>query len=105
MIAGKGIVDSDFMILNSAAFFDQALPLCAAYQNKYLFLDRDSTGQNCSRIALASEKNYLDCSIWYKDSTDLNEWLIKAGNKDKLHFREHLNACKLLDSGSQLSGS
>lgn len=37
---------TDFLILNSASFFDKSLPLMQSYKHKHLFLDCDTTGQN-----------------------------------------------------------
>ncbi len=104
MIAGDALPNWDFLILNSAAFFEQALPVCADYKNKYLFLDRDTTGQNCSRQAIALQQSYLDCSNWYRDCTDLNEWLTKATPEDRKQFRRQLSAYGLIAGKNNAPG-
>lgn len=39
----------DFVILNSVSFFEKARPFMEKHQSVMLYLDRDRTGQNCSR--------------------------------------------------------
>lgn len=82
--------DTDFIILNSVAFFEKARPLMEQHEAVRLYLDRDSTGQNYSRYALSLSKKYKDESKLYKGHKDLNEWLMKSGDNQKKHLRQKL---------------
>ncbi|MEJ7676298.1 MAG: hypothetical protein WKG06_00130 [Segetibacter sp.] len=53
-----------------------------------LYLDRDSTGQNCSRYALSLSNKYHDESSLYQPYKDVNEWLIKIGKLQKKNLKQ-----------------
>ncbi len=59
--------DKDFVILNSVSFFEKARPFMENHVTIKLYLDRDVTGQNCSRHALTLSDKYHDESNLYKD--------------------------------------
>lgn len=65
------------MILNSVSFFEKARPFIENHETIKLYLDRDLTGQNCSRYALTLSDKYHDESNLYKDYKDVNDWLMK----------------------------
>lgn len=44
-----------------------------------LYLDRDRTGQNCTRDALSLNKKYKDKSSLYQHHKDLNDWVMNIG--------------------------
>lgn len=75
---------SSFLILNSASFFQKTLPLMQSYKAVHLFLDRDTTGQNCIQKAQAIDKEkFIDESRLYERYKDLNDWIMHIGNSQK----------------------
>lgn len=77
-------ITQDFVILNSVSFFEKARPFMEQHESIKLYLDRDTTGQNCSKHAMSLSDKYKDESSIYKNFKDLNEWLM---NKSKAHRR------------------
>ena len=55
-----------------------------------LYLDRDKTGQNCTRYALSLSEKYKDRSNLYQHYKDLNDWLINIGKAQKKSLRQKL---------------
>lgn len=53
-----------------------------------LYLDNDSTGQNCSRYALSLSNKYHDESGLYQPYKDVNEWLLKTGKLQKKNLKQ-----------------
>ena len=74
---------TDFVILNSVAFFEKARPFMEEHEVIRLYLDRDTTGQNCSKHALSLSKKYRDESSLYTHYNDLNDWLVNFGKVQK----------------------
>lgn len=75
---------TDFLILNSASFFEKSLPLMQTYIFKHLYLDCDTTGQKCIQKAQAIDKeNFIDESALYKNYEDLNDWIMHIGLSQK----------------------
>ncbi len=75
---------TDFLILNSASFFEKSLPLMQSYKNKHLFVDSDATGQKCIQKALAIDKqSFIDERGLYKNYKDLNDWMVHIGQSQK----------------------
>lgn len=70
----------DILVLNSLAFFERSLPLMEGYHKVHLYLDNDTAGQNCSRMAIARSGRFVDGSHCYKNYKDLNDWLRRFGN-------------------------
>jgi len=81
---------TDFVILNSISFFEKARPLMEQHDTIRLYLDRDTTGQNCSKYALSLNKKYKDESSLYQHHNDLNDWLINFGKSQKKNLRQKL---------------
>ncbi len=81
---------TDFLILNSIAFFEKARPWMEQHDTIRLFLDRDTTGQNCSKYALSLNKKYKDESSLYQHHDDLNDWLLNFGKAQKKNIRQKL---------------
>lgn len=54
--------NSDFVILNSLAFFEKARPFMEQHQGIRLYLDRDPAGKKCTQHALSLSSKYLDDS-------------------------------------------
>ncbi|MBF9252256.1 toprim domain-containing protein [Pontibacter sp. 172403-2] len=72
----QGNKESDFVILNSASFFEKARPFMEQHEAIRLYLDRDTTGQNYSRYALSLSDKYKDESLLYQHHKDFNNWLM-----------------------------
>jgi hypothetical protein len=67
----------NFLVLNSLSFFEKAKELMEKYSSIQLYLDRDNSGINITKEALAISKQYRDESYKYKNHKDLNEYLMK----------------------------
>lgn len=78
----------DFVVLNSVSFFEKARPFMENHQDVRLYLDRDVTGQNCSRYALSLSNKYKDESGLYKNHKDFNDWLMNFGRTLKQYQKQ-----------------
>ena len=76
-------IQSNFLVLNSVSFFEKARPFLEEHETINLYLDRDKTGQNCTRYALSLNKNYKDKSSLYKNHKDLNDWMMNIGKLNR----------------------
>jgi 5S rRNA maturation endonuclease (ribonuclease M5) len=74
---------SNYLILNSLSFFEKAIPLIEEHKKVYLLLDNDKAGKSFTSFALKRSLKYTDLSDQYKDSKDLNEWLVKGKNYEQ----------------------
>lgn len=74
---------SDFMILNSAAFFEKSMPYMEQYHAIKLYMDRDKTGQRCTQLGINSANKYSDESGLYDGYNDLNQWMQEIGKSQK----------------------
>ena len=82
---------SNYLILNSASFFEKNLPKMQTHQHVYLFLDNDKTGDKNTQKALNLDKTkFTDERSLYKQYNDLNEWLTKIGDPLKHHIRQKI---------------
>ncbi|MAZ27123.1 MAG: DNA primase [Cytophagaceae bacterium] len=70
--------EADFLILNSVAFSDKALPYFDHYKAIELYLDRDEAGRKTTALFLNTTSNCIDKSQCYADEKDLNAWLMKT---------------------------
>lgn len=69
---------TNFLILNSLAFFNKSREIMDRYQQVNLYLDRNNKGIECTMQALDWDKTkYIDRSKLYRHAQDLNEWLIE----------------------------
>lgn len=75
--------NSDFVILNSLAFFEKARPFMEQHQGIRLYLDRDPAGKKCTQHALSLSSKYLDDSCLYQHHKDLNDWAMNFGMPQK----------------------
>jgi hypothetical protein len=76
--------NTNFLILNSASFFQKSLPLMQSYGSVHLYLDRDTTGQKCTEKAMATDsEKFKDESTLYKNYKDLNDWITHLGQVQK----------------------
>ncbi len=81
---------TDFVILNSVSFFEKARHFMERHDAIRLYLDRDTTGQNCSKYALSINKKYKDESSLYQHHNDLNDWLVNFGKAQRKNLRQKL---------------
>lgn len=81
---------SDFVILNSVSLFEKARPFMEQHEGIRLYLDRDATGEKCTRHALSLDKRYVDDSCLYQHHKDLNDWIVNFGRSRKKSFSEKM---------------
>lgn len=68
---------TNFLVLNSLAFFQSARPTMDAHQQVHLYLDRDPPGQKHMLQAIQwAKERYLDKSQIYDGFKDFNEYLV-----------------------------
>ena len=70
--------EADFLILNSIAFADKALPYFDTYTTVELYLDQDKAGRKTTSFFLNNNATCIDKSNFYKVEKDLNAWLMKT---------------------------
>ena len=70
--------EADFLILNSIAFADKALPYFDTYTTVELYLDQDKAGRKTTSFFLNNNATCIDKSNFYKAEKDLNAWLMKT---------------------------
>ncbi len=80
----------DFVVLNSVSFFETARPFLEKHNTIRLYLDRDTTGQNCSRYALSLSSKYKDESSLYQNHKDFNDWIVNFGKPQLKHQKQKL---------------
>jgi len=69
----------DLLVLNSVAFFDNAMSVMDTYRYKHLFLDNDATGSKFTETALKTKSGFRDHRSLYKGYNDLNQWVCHFG--------------------------
>ncbi|MFN4315306.1 MAG: CHC2 zinc finger domain-containing protein [Chitinophagaceae bacterium] len=77
-VIAKEISDekTNFLILNSLAFFYKPREAMEKHQQVNLYLDRNKKGIECTSHAIDWDKTrFVDRSILYRNGQDLNEWL------------------------------
>jgi len=85
----QDIPPTNYLILNSTAFFEQKLPLMQAHEKVHLFLDNDKIGQKCSQQALGLDKHqFIDHRHLYKGYNDLNDWATHVGQSPQQAVRQ-----------------
>jgi 5S rRNA maturation endonuclease (ribonuclease M5) len=65
---------SDFLVLNSTSMLFKTEEILKKYDNISLFLDNDPAGNKIKEIIRKNYKNVEDCSLFYHNYKDLNEW-------------------------------
>ena len=68
--------NSDFLVLNSTAMFFKVEEELKQYCKIVLFLDNDFNGRNLTEKIILKYENVEDCSMFYRNFKDLNEWFI-----------------------------
>lgn len=72
---------SNFLILNSLAYFPKHRFIMDRHAGVTLYLDRDAAGRQCTGQALKFGPQFRDGSQLYASSIDLNDWLIQNFQK------------------------
>lgn len=67
--------NSDVLVLNSISFIKNSEQLISNYKVVYLYLDRDSAGQNATLYLTKKYSHVIDESDSYKNHKDLNDYL------------------------------
>lgn len=80
----------DFVVLNSVSFFETARLFLEKHNAIRLYLDRDTTGQNCSRHALSLSSKYKDESSLYQNYKDFNDWMMNFVKPQRKHQKQKL---------------
>ncbi|SDW52291.1 CHC2 zinc finger [Hydrobacter penzbergensis] len=78
----------DFVVLNSVSFFETARLFMEKHNAISLYLDRDTTGQNCSRYALYLSSKYKDENSLYQNHKDFNDWVVNIGKPQKKNHKQ-----------------
>lgn len=71
----------DHLILNSTAMIFRAKDKLKAYDKISLFLDNDLNGRATKKMIQNDHDNVEDCSLFYIDFKDLNEWFCNFDEK------------------------
>jgi hypothetical protein len=82
---------TNFLVLNSLAFFERSLLLMEKHDKIHLYLDHDQAGRKCTQLAEKRSEKFHDESNLYKDYKDLNEWLMNFGKVQKLRQSKGLH--------------
>ncbi|MEJ0080840.1 MAG: toprim domain-containing protein [Puia sp.] len=81
----------NFLILNSASFFEKNLTKMQDHKRVHLFLDNDKTGQKCTLQALTLDKErFRDERHLYEKYNDLNDWIRHPGLSHKQQIQKGL---------------
>jgi DNA primase len=80
---------TNFLVLNSLAFFEKQLRKMETHDRIHLFLDRDKAGINCTKLAFVCSNKYKDKSNRYSNYKDLNECV--CNNKRSKYLIEQIN--------------
>ncbi len=83
---------TNFLVLNSASFFEKSRDKMEGHEQINLYLDTDPTGKKLTQLALQWDKTrYTDRSEIYQKHKDLNEWLVhkRQQQKQSLGIRRH----------------
>lgn len=74
--------DEDFIILNSVALIEKALPELKNYRNIFCYFDRDLAGKNTMKTVKENYSNAINCSFCFSPQKDLNDYLINTKSLD-----------------------
>lgn len=81
---------SNFVVLNSLAFFERAGAFLERHDTIRLWLDRDTAGRRYTQAVLASSARYRDESEKFAPCKDLSEWLERR-QATRLRTRQRLS--------------
>ena len=80
---------TNYLILNSTAFFDRRLSQMSQHDKVHLFLDNDKTGQKYSLQAVSRDpQKFIDESQLYAGYSDLNDWHLNIGKSPRISPRQ-----------------
>lgn len=66
---------SNYLVLNSVAFFERQLSFMQQFKSIHLYLDNDNAGDKATALAASSSgKKFVDERGLYKDYKDFSEW-------------------------------
>src|SRR5205085_1342024 len=68
---------TNFLVLNSLAFFEKEKIRMEGHAQVHLYLDRDLARIKCTRESLKNSVKFVDKSHSYRSCKDLNDWLMK----------------------------
>jgi hypothetical protein len=71
----QGQPQSDFIILNSVALAERAVPILKNYQEVFLMLNHDKAGISAAEKLHSARISFTDASGFYKGFNDINEYL------------------------------
>ena len=74
---------TDFLILNSLAFFERSLLLMEKREHIHPYLDHDEAGKKCLGVGLKRSSKYKDESSLYEGYKDLNDWVMHFGKLER----------------------
>ena len=74
---------TNFLVLNSLAFFERSLLLMEKHVHIMLYLDLDYAGKKHTAMALKRSPKFQDESKLYKGYKDLSEWFTQSGKQQK----------------------
>jgi DNA primase len=81
----------NFLVLNSASFFEKSLPLMQSHEHASLYLDNDKTGNKFTEMAIKLDKQkFSDERLLYRNHNDLNDWQMHIGQQPKQRLRQQL---------------
>ena len=76
-----GIIQgTDAIILNSVSNVGKAIPYLRDYSTIHCYLDNDDAGKSTFAAISAELDNVIDCSTFYSQFNDLNEFLTQSKN-------------------------
>ncbi len=75
---------TNFLVLNSLAFFERSLNLMEKHQSIHLYLDNDTAGRKCTSLAEKRSIKFKDESKLYQGSKDLNDWITNVEKIQKI---------------------
>jgi hypothetical protein len=84
---------TNFLVLNSLAYFEKTLPILDEYPAIHLYLDNDPAGKKHTAIALGRHSCYHDFSRLYERYKDLNDWIRYPGHLEKSGENQNARAC------------
>lgn len=70
--------NSNFLILNSLSLIKRSYQIIDSHNDIFLMLDNDTAGRNTTNGILQKYKQAIDCSNFYQDFKDLNEFLMQS---------------------------
>ena len=74
---------TNYLVLNSLAFFERSLLLMEKHGRIKLYLDNDEAGKKYTLQAVKRSNRFSDESNCYKGFKDLSEWWAGAGRQQK----------------------